>query len=159
MRLLTTLLLLAGAANTSVDYDHQVNFSRYHTWKWDAGVTHAMDATTDNRIREAIESGLSTRGLSRADKDATLLVVYHADKTGEVSLAPVGKDAPPSGIQYAQKGSLVIEMRDGASGKVVWRGQATGVLRYGPPEIAAQVKAAIDELLTSFPPAAPSPAS
>jgi hypothetical protein len=159
MRILATLLLLAGVAAPSVDYDRDVDFSRYHTWAWASGVTRAMDATTDNRIREAIENGLAAHGLSRADKDATLLVVYHASKTSQIDLVPVGKSDPSNktGIQYAEKGSLVIEMQDAASGKAVWRGHATGVLRYGPPEIAAQIKAAVDGLLVNFPPPGPSP--
>src|SRR5437667_4617260 len=43
---------------------------------------------------------------------------------------------------------------DAASGKVVWRGQAAGVLRYGPKEIAAQVDGAVEEMLARFPPSA-----
>lgn len=160
MRILTTLLLLAGVAIPSVDYDRDVDFSRYHTWAWSSDVTHAMDATTENRIREAIENGLAAHGLSRVEKDAALLVVYHASKTTQIDLVPVGKSDPSNktGIQYAEKGSLVLEMREAASGRVVWRGHATGVLRYGPPEIAAQIKAAVDGLLANFPPPASSPA-
>jgi hypothetical protein len=147
-------ILLLAAANPAIEYDHDVDFSRYQTWSWSEGVTHAMDATTDNRIREAIESGLTARGLSRVDKDAALLVVYLASKTSQVELTPVGKGASSSntGIQYTEKGALVVEMRDAASRRVVWRGYTTGVLRYGPPEIAAQVKAAVDGLLAGFPP-------
>jgi len=157
MMTLMTLLLLASTANPSIDYDHEVDFSRYQTWSWSEGVTHAMDATTDKRIREAIEGGLAARGLSRVDKDAALLVVYHASKTGQVDLTPVGKGASANttGIQYTEKGTLVMEMRDASSRHVVWRGFVTGVLRYGPPEIEAQVKAAVDALLANFPPSHP----
>jgi hypothetical protein len=153
-----TLLLLAAAAETSVQYDSQVDFSRYKTWSWHQGSTPAANPANDKRIREAIEKGLAARGLSRVDGGAPLLVVYHASKTTQIDLAPV-KNAPQTntGIRYAEKGSLVVDMLDSASGDVVWRGHATAVLDYGPSEIAAQIKAAVDKLLESFPPPAPAP--
>jgi hypothetical protein len=155
------ILLAAAATSTSVEYDHQADFSRYGTWSWSEKVTRAMNPVTDKRIREAIESGLATRGLSRVDANATLVVAYHASKTSQLDLPPI-KNAPPppaADAGYFEKGALVVDMADAASGAVVWRGRATGVLRYGPNEIAEQVKGAIDKLLESFPPpaAAPSP--
>jgi hypothetical protein len=112
---------------------------------------------TDRRIREAIEKGLAARGLSQVDGDATLLVVYHASRTTQIDVSTFEYAATPSktGLRYVQKASLLVDMLDGDSGKVVWRGHASGALRYGPPEIAEQVKAAVDALLTSFPPGAP----
>lgn len=152
MTILMTLLL---AAAPSVAYDAQVDFARYATWSWGGDVTAATSPLADKRIREAIENGLAGRGLSRAEGGGALLVVYHASKTTEIALAPVGTAAAatPTGIQYAEKGSLVVAMLDAASGKVVWRGYVTGVLRYSPTAIAAQVKAAVDTLLESLPPA------
>ncbi len=154
--MLASLLLLVAAAGSGssgeVEYDHQVDFSKYKTWSWHEGVTHAMNPVNDNRVREAIEKGLAARGLSRVDSNATLLVAYHASHTTEIALAPLGTAAPPTGLQYSQKGSLVIEMLDAGSKKAVWRGQVARVMRYGPNEIAEQIKAAVDKLLEGFPP-------
>jgi Domain of unknown function (DUF4136) len=151
-----TLLLLVAAAETSVEYDAQADFSRYHTWSWHSGITPAANPANDKRIREAIENGLAARGLSRVDKDAGLLVVYHASKTTQIDLTPLKNAAPTNtGIRYAEKGSLVVDMLDAASGNVVWRGHATAVLSYGQNEIAGQIKAAVDKLLASFPPPVP----
>ena len=150
-----TLLLVAGSATTSVEYDHQVDFSPYKTWSWHEGGTPAMNPVTDKAIRDAIEKGLAVRGLSRVDAGATLFVVYHAARTTQIDIVPLNSPAPPTGIRYAQKGSLLVDLRDAASGRVVWHGQAGGVLRYGPKEIAAQVDAAVEEMLARFPPSAP----
>lgn len=154
MRIMLTLLLSAAAATSQVEYDRQADFSRYETWSWHEGVTRAASPVADNRIREAIESGLAARGLSRVDRDGSLLVVYHASKDIQIDLVPI-KNAvasPPTGIQYVEKGSLVIDLLDAASGNVVWRGHATGALKYGPTEIAEQIKAAVHQLLEQFPP-------
>jgi hypothetical protein len=153
MATLITFLLLAAAAATSVEYDSQVDFSRYETWTWHRAVTPAANPVADKRIRETIENGLAARGIRRVDRDGTLLVVYHASKTFEIDLAPiksaVGSTAP---IRYVEKGSLVVDMLDAASGNVVWRGHAGGVLKFGPSEIAEQVKTAVEKLLENFPP-------
>jgi Domain of unknown function (DUF4136) len=159
MRIMLPLLLSAAATASQVEYDRQVDFSRYETWSWHERVTRAASPVADNRIREAIESGLAARGLSRVDRDGTLLVAYHASKDIEIDLAPI-KNAvasTPTGIQYVEKGSLVIDMLDVASGNVVWRGHATGALKYGPNEIAEQIKAAVHQLLEQFPPPARRP--
>jgi hypothetical protein len=154
-----TFLLLAVATATSVEYDAQVDFSRYETWSWHRSVTPAANPVADKRIREAIESGLAARGISRVDREGTLLVVYHASKTTEIDLAPIknGVASTPTGIRYLEKGSLVVDMLDGASGNVVWRGHAEGALRFGPSEIAEQIKTAVEKLLENFPPPARRP--
>jgi hypothetical protein len=150
-------LLLASGVVSSVEYDHQVDFSRYKTWSWHEGGTPALSLVTDKAIRDAVEKGLAARGLSRVEAGAAVFVVYHASRTTRIEAvtSKSASPAPPSGILYSQKGSLVVDLLDPASGKVVWRGQASGVLRYGPKEIAAQVEAAIADLLAGFPPAAP----
>jgi hypothetical protein len=152
-------LLFAAATASQIEYDRQVDFSRYETWSWHERVTPAASPVADKRIREAIERGLAARGLSRVDRDGTLLVVYHASKTSAIDLAPIKNSvaSTPTGIQYAEKGSLVIDLLDAASGNIVWRGHATGALQYGPSEIAEQIKAAVDKLLEKFPPPARRP--
>jgi hypothetical protein len=147
------VLLLASSIQT-VEYDHTVEFSRYKTWSFQVGVPVPPEPVPDKRIREALARGLAARGLSKVDSDAALLVRYHAARTTRIDLLPLdsGSGAPPTGIRYVETGSLAIDLIDAASGKVVWRGHAQGVLRYGPQEIAAQIEAAVAELLAQLPP-------
>jgi hypothetical protein len=148
------MVLLLTSFIQAVEYDHAVDFSRYKTWSWQAGVPVLPEPVPDKRIREALARGLAARGLSNVDSDATLLVRYHAARTTRIDLLPLdsGSGAPPTGIRYVETGSLVIDLLDAASGKVVWRGHAAGVLRYGPKEVTAQIDAAVAELLAQFPP-------
>jgi uncharacterized protein DUF4136 len=156
MTLLLTLALLASATS-SVEYDHQADFARYKTWGWHEGGTPALNPATNKKIQDAIEKGLATHGLARVDKDPALLVVYYASRTTQIDIAPADfpSPAPPSGIRVVQKGALVIDMLDASTKKVVWRGHASDVMKYGPKDIAAQVEAAVADLLARFPPSAP----
>jgi hypothetical protein len=151
---LLTLVLLLTSSIQAVEYDHTVDFSQYKTWSWQAGVPVPPEPVPDKRIREALARELAARGLSNVDADATLLVRYHAARRTRIDLLPLdsGSGAPPTGIRYVETGSLVIDLLDAASGKVVWRGHAAGALRYGPKEITAQIDAAVAELLARFPP-------
>ena len=153
MTLLTMFLLLASSLQ-AVEYDHDVDFSRYTTWSWQSGVPVPPELVPDKRIREALARGLASRGLSEVDSDSTLLVRYYATRSTRIDLLPLdsGSGAPPTGIRYVETGSLVIDLLDAASGKVVWRGHAVGALRYGPIEVMTQIDAAVAELLARFPP-------
>src|SRR4029079_9040351 len=91
MRIMLTLLLSAAATTSQVEYDRQADFSRYETWSWHEGVTRAASPVSDNRIREAIESELGARGLSRVDRDGTLLRLYYASKDIQIDIAPTQK--------------------------------------------------------------------
>jgi hypothetical protein len=149
-----TMILLLTSSIQAVEYDHDADFSRYNTWSWQKGVPVPPEPVPDKRIREAVARELAARGLANVDSDAALLVGYYAARSTRIALLPLdsGSGAPPPGIRYVETGSLVIDLLDAASGKVVWRGHATGVLRYGPKEIAAQIDAAVAELLARFPP-------
>jgi hypothetical protein len=148
------MVLLLTSSVQAVEYDHGVDFSRYKTWSWQPGVPVPPEPVPDRRIRAALARELSARGLSSVDSDATLLVRYHAARSTRIELLPLdsGSKEPPTGIRYAETGSLVVELLDAASGRVVWRGHAAGVLRYGPKEVTALIDAAVAELLAGFPP-------
>lgn len=151
MQRLMKLVLLAAGAATSVEYDAQVDFSRYTTWSWHRVVTPAENSVVDKRIREAIEKGLTGRDISRIDGGGTLLVSYHASKTTEIGLEPIRNLSAPAGVRYAEKGALVVELLDADSGRVVWRGLVSGALKHEPSFVPDQVAAAVEALLEKFP--------
>jgi len=147
------VLFLASSLQT-VEYDHDVDFSRYKTWSWQAGVSDPSNPVVEKRIREALAKGLAAQGLSKVDSDARLLVKYQAARTTRIEILPLESrcGAPPTGIRDGETGAVVIDLLDAASGKVVWRGHAVGALRYGPIEVMTQIDAAVAELLARFPP-------
>jgi uncharacterized protein DUF4136 len=131
----------------SSQVDRSADFTRYHTYDW--GPADALPAT-DVRLGEnpffvddvhgAIDTELTRRGLVRASAErADLLVHYHAAVTGRVEVEPrqstrgpvqgqlqrdcVGDDCVPRVTGY-EAGTLVIDIVDTASGRLVWRGWA-----------------------------------
>ena len=118
----------AGAAEIKVNYDLQADFTRYKTWRWRKG-TPAPDPVADKQLRDAIESRLAARGLSRVESRADLEVVYHVAAESKIGVEKLGYKQPffegqATRIRYLSFGTLVLDMIDASSRKVVWRGKA-----------------------------------
>ncbi len=148
-----------------------LDISRYHTYSWSA-----PDAlpVPDPRLSEnpfykdhiegAVEKQLATRGFSMASASPDLLVHYHAviDRRIDVSrinregLDCVGPDCPPEVFEY-EAGTLVIDVVDAKTNRVIWRGWAQdtveGVLN-NEDRLARQIEQGVTRMFARFPRAA-----
>jgi len=152
------LVLLAGCtAATAVhtEYDHSVDFSRYRAYDWlrePAGAEPAPAGSLDEQLRKAVNNELLGRGLRRSSQP-DFLVGFRAPGAGTPSGARARgpeADAAGSGAGRDSSGDLVLEFVDAKSRKSIWRGTAATHWQ-GDPQ-AAQVEAAVRDLLAAFPP-------
>ena len=146
----------AGAAEVKVDYDSHADFSRYKTWSWRPG-TAAPNPASDKHLREGIEAQLAKKGLTRVESGGLLDVVYHAAGENQISTEKLGYKEPgfeteAKRVRYVRKGSVLVDMIDTASGKVVWRGQAEEVANPTYTDVARKIDQALDKLFEHFPP-------
>ena len=146
----------AGAAEIRVNYDRQADFTRYKTWSWRKG-TPAPNPVADKQLRDAIESKLAARGLSRVESRGDLEVVYHAAAENKIGLEKVGYQQPgfeaeATRVRYLSVGTLLLDMIDAPSGKVVWRGEAKDATTPAPRAIERMIDEGIAQLLQDFPP-------
>ena len=146
----------AGAAEIKVTYDRQADFTRYKTWRWRKG-TPAPDPVADKQLRDAIESRLAARGLSRVESGGDLEVVYHVAAENKIGVEKVGDkqpffDAQATRIRYLSVGTLVLDMIDASSRKIVWQGEAHDATTPVPRAIERMIDEGIAQLLQDFPP-------
>ena len=146
----------AAAAEVKVDYDTHADFTRYKTWSWRAG-TAAPNPVSDKRIREDIEARLAARGVTRVDKGGHLEVVYHAAGDSQISVDKLGYKEPSfqteaTRVRYVRSGSILLDMIDAASGKVVWRGQAQEVADPTYTDVIRKIDQVMDKLFERYPP-------
>jgi hypothetical protein len=146
----------ARAAEVKVDYDSHADFSRYKTWSWRPG-TAAPNPSSDKHLREGIEARLAKSGLTRVESGGLLDVVYHAAGENQISTEKLGYKEPgfeteATRVRYVRKGSVLVDMIDTASGKVVWRGQAEDVANPTYTDVARKIDQALDKLFEHFPP-------
>lgn len=85
MRLVVGLFLLLAAGESfaqkvDVDFDEDVDFSKYKTYAFTEG-TPTPVTLTNQRIEKAIEAQLAAKGLTRVEGNADLTVVFHCSVT------------------------------------------------------------------------------
>lgn len=166
-----TLLLTLGVSgcvtmNVASHVERDIDFTQYHTWDWgqaDALPTGdpRLDANPffNDYLQGALERAFARRGYARAAPNGMpdLLVHYHANITqrfqvGEPVNCTAG-DCQPSVVDYEQ-GTLVIDVVDTRTNRVVWRGWAQdsvqGVID-NQDRLERQVDEAIRKVMAQFP--------
>jgi hypothetical protein len=162
------LLLPLGCATvtTKADYDHAVDFSRYHTFSIQAGklvregVGDTGNTIVRDRIAAAIGDELAARGLKQTSQGPDLEVrfVGGARTRQELNSAmtpmygpyyagPIGTDV---WVRDYQQGTLVIDLVDSSNDKLVWRSVATAEDQDFTKE--EFIRKAVARSLAQFPP-------
>jgi len=165
------------------DYDRSANFTAYHTYDWVAGRQEETgDKRVDNsqvdiRLRIAIDSQLKMKGyVHPVNGQPDFYVAYHVglnDLTPDISTQYYSdgmagkafrysadtrsagqKDPPPIQADTFLTGSLLIDIFDAASNKLVWRGTAAGEIDPGltSKERDQRARTIIHDIISHFPP-------
>lgn len=178
------LFLLAATAGFSQDvrynFDRKADFSKYKSYKWVVleGASQ-LDSLLDSQIKEAIDAGLASKGLSRTEGDsADLFIGYQAsmDKQQEFTTFTTttgpwgygagwypgwyGPAAVPGTTMTTQQtdtiyvGQLALDMYDSAGRALIWRGTVTKTLdpKASPEKRQKNLAKAVAKLLKNYPP-------
>ncbi len=159
------MLLAAGCSTVAIkaDWDHDVDFSRYHSFSWlDARelrtAPRSVSPLVEQRLQREITRGLESRGLRAAPrKDADLLVAVHTAARERVSVTYTGWGYwRPWGYGGAhvntwREGTLVVDLMDRDKKQLVWRGIAEGAIRDMAPG-DEEIRAVVEKLLVAYPP-------
>jgi hypothetical protein len=168
-------LLCAGilCASTHTDYDHHADFSHYRTYSW-IGV-RAGNPLWQPRIQQAVDSALAAKGLTRVESGGDLAVSAIGKTKQEDTVetfytgfpgwgwAPGwwGGVAGDTGIATTQAvpmkvGDLTVDLFDGQSKQLVWRGRATDTLSSKPEKNEHKLDKTVSDMFKDFPPKAKS---
>ncbi|HTT23276.1 MAG TPA: DUF4136 domain-containing protein [Candidatus Sulfotelmatobacter sp.] len=176
--LIVVLVALAGFAvsqDVRYNFDKNTDFSRFKTYKW---VT-LKDAKSpgdlvDKQIKDAIDTQLATKGLTKVDSDsADLLIGYQVGVGQEKEFTSYNTDwgygpgwyrggwygAPGGGMTTGQTstiyvGQLALDMYDSANKDMVWRGLASKTLdpKAKPDKQQKNLNKAVTKMLKNYPP-------
>ena len=146
-----------------------LDFERYRTYDW--APADALPVT-DERLRDnpffvddvhgAIDTELNRRGLERATAErADLFVHYHAAVNGRLEVAArpgrfrdcVGDDCRAEVTTY-EAGTLVIDLVDASTRRLVWRGWAEHRLedmQDDPVEVKRRVVSGVHRIFSTLP--------
>ena len=166
--LFTCVLLLGGCApiSTNFDYDVSWDFASLKTYQLLAPPTDfAIDSLNRDRIVNALNSGLAARGYSEVDANADFSVAYHIGSENRIEVANWGYAYGQRGgywggsrtavdVYQYREGTLIVDIVDTKTNKLIWRGIARKVLDVNPtPQHRTKtINAAVEKILENFPP-------
>ena len=173
------LILAAGCAGQQVttDYSPATSFSQYKTFALVMPPDTGAQQLLDQRVRNAVQAQLSTKGLTLTDRqNADLYVGYGmVDKThrqiytyndgwgwgsGRWGYRYWGYGvAWPMSVQRRVEtytdGTVVVNLVDAKTKQVVWEGEVPDVVNLpvdNPVRATQEVDAAVTKLFTKYPP-------
>jgi hypothetical protein len=183
-RTLTVIALSAtffGCSGLTIqsDFDPTADFSDFRTWDWmpGAGEIHADNPTRDNailkgRIQTAVANVLIDRGYRLNPDTPDFLVAYHVAFQEKMDLEVVNNyyGYPYAGSYAAtwgptiygqevqqrewEQGTLLIDILDGESRQLVWRGSAQAEVypEQDPNQRQKNINNIARKVLDEFPP-------
>lgn len=134
--------MVVQAQKTSAAHDKTVDFSNYKTFAFDK--SGARNPFVNALIVQAVERELTSRGLTKVETDPDLRVVYLAATGPDMQVANVPfyhiVNPAYSGIVFSatsqrwdvMTGTLVIDLFDRKTDRVVFRGTISEVLQRAP---------------------------
>ncbi|MGL4615345.1 MAG: DUF4136 domain-containing protein [Shewanella sp.] len=179
-KIIIGLAVLALSACSSLqsdwDYDPSAQFGQYKTYAWVPeqanGAGYQLDGLMDQRVRNAVNSQLSAKGISLVDgKDADLLVNYltKIDKKINVDTfnthfgynpyyAPSwrwgGSMQTQTTVREYEVGTLIIDLIDSKTAKLIWRGSVADTIRdkSTPEQKVQMINEAVAKVMANYPP-------
>jgi hypothetical protein len=171
--------LAAFAGNVQTDYDHTVNFSQYNTYSW--GKVQASNPFFVTRIQQAVDKQLQTKGWQLMPSGGSVMVFatdnIHDQQEVQTMYDNIGAGwgggwgwggwgwgggwGPGFGTGIATTtttdqnvGNLVVDLFEGNSKKLLWRGLATENLSSNDQRNTRTVDSDINNMFKNFPPKA-----
>ena len=143
------------------DYDHDIDFSQYTTFKWMPSPKKRSKnlvrkgSLLDKRIRRAVEQELEAKGFEiKRTGRADAMLAYHVNiqKRVEVSPARYGYYGWRRGhVHHYKQGSIIIDVVDPRLNQLIWRGAAVGAV--GKPDVSQEkISEAMTKVFEKYPP-------
>ena len=158
------MLLFAGrssAADVKTDYDRNTNFAQYKTYSWERVQTR--DPLMVDRIKSAVNGSLAAKGLTEVptggDLSIVAIEVTHNQQTLDTFYNNFGGgrrfggfgDATTTTETY-RVGTLVVDLSDPATKKLVWRGSASDTLSDKSEKNIDNLDKGVVKMFKKFPP-------
>jgi hypothetical protein len=153
----------AYAQKVIVNYPPGTDFSKYTTYRWvTVDGAQKPDAILDGQIKQAVETALSSKGLTKAEGDAAKLFIayqlaigqeqeYYSYSTGGYGWR-YGGGTTTTTTNTIHVGTIGLDMYDPAKKELVWRGQATKTVdeKAKPEKRQKNLDKAMGKLLKDF---------
>jgi Domain of unknown function (DUF4136) len=162
------LCVLAGtfvafAAKVTTDYNHATDFSQYKTYSW-LSVEAGNPLWTD-RIKAAVDAQLDAKGWMKVAVGGDAAVAAFGSTHNQPRLETFydgfgggwfwrgfGNGIAITTVDSTPIGTLVVDLFDAPTKKLIWRGIATDALSDKPEKNEKKLEKAVSEMFHHFPP-------
>jgi len=140
--------LFAGDVKT--DYDRSANFNQYKTYSW--GNVQTQEALLVDRIKSAVDEALAAKGWRQVASGGDVSLT--ATEFTEDQQILNNHDDNITTTETYQVGSLVVEMFDTRTAKLIWRGSSSDTLSSKPDKNIKNLDKGVQKMFKNFPPEA-----
>jgi hypothetical protein len=146
------------AVEVRTDYDHKVSFAKYKTYSWVKVET--PDAIWDQRVKDEIDKTLAAKGWTQVVSGGDVSVVAIGTTRERPTLETFyngfdswrwgGFGTPTTTVDNYTEGTLVVDMLDTATERLIWRGSASDLLSSKPEKNIEKLEKAVKNMLEKF---------
>ena len=154
---------LAIFATVKTDYSHSVNFGQYKTYSWIK--VSVEDPLWEDRVTRAVDSQLSAKGWTMAPAGGDAAVAAYSSTKSQKTLQTwytgfgggwrwdgFGDGMATTTVQETPVGTLMVDIFDSSTKKLIWRGVASDTLSGKPEKDEKKLDKAVAEMFKNFPP-------
>lgn len=162
--LIGVMLMFAGrssAQDVKTDYDRDANFTQYKTYSWEQVQT--KDPLMVDRIKSAVNGTLAAKGFMEVPSGGDLSIVAIETTKNQQSLDTFYNgfgggwrwggfgDATTTTENY-KVGTLVVDLFDTNTKKLLWRGSASDTLSNKSEKNIDNLDKGVEKMFKKFPP-------
>jgi len=170
---LTVLTVLSSGCATTIqagaDFAPGVDLNRFSSFTWaEPDERPVGDPRLENnpffvqRLHDAIEWELATRGIRFDEANPALTVHHHATVRERIDVYAADRDAGYTSAEYGEgthvtqfaEGTFLVDIADAATDEILWRGWAQldiGAALGDPERMREQVDEALRRMFVGFP--------
>jgi hypothetical protein len=149
----------AMAQQVSVNYNHEANFSQYHTYAWGSNNKNAIQNSILAQVaQQDIESAMSAKGLQKVQESQNPDLVLTAsggerEQTSYNAWGMRGIGGGMGGITPEQNviSTMVVSLYDTKKQELVWRGIAQDTLSNNGNKNQKEVNNAVNKMFKQWP--------
>jgi hypothetical protein len=160
------IMLLAATASSAqqvkTDYDRSADFSQYKTYSWEKVQT--KDSLWVDRIKEAVNSALAAKGWTQVPSGGNIAIVAIEMTRNQQTLDTFyngfgggwrwggGFGNATTTVDNYKVGTLVVDLFDTNTKKIVWRGSASDTLSDKSDKNIKNLDKGVQKMFDHFPP-------
>ena len=147
---------VAYAQHVTTDSDPAAPFATYKTYAWTPG-TAADVSLTEQRIHDGVNAQLQGKGMTQVDSNPNVFVATHVTTHAVPQViadgfGPWGFGGGMATVQTYTEGSLIVDLYDATTRKMVWRGVATATVSSKPEKNAEKIDKSLMKMFARYPP-------